>query len=97
MLTLKVLVTHIIDKSAYPQWVQCKMYDANGKEHLFQDKLPIFCKNDKVELPCNGEIRCEEICRRENIVLIDTTHPDDVASIEGEQKFQVLDSQLTMD
>lgn len=44
MICVEVVVTKIID-TAQPFWVECKMEDAYGEEHIFQDKMPIFLKN----------------------------------------------------
>lgn len=43
MVCVEVVVTKIIDLSQ-PFWVECKLEDVYGKEHIFQDKMPIFLK-----------------------------------------------------
>ncbi len=95
MVCVEVVVTKIIDLS-HPLWVECKLEDAYGKEHIFQDKMPIFLKKDVTEadLPVYGELRCVIIGRDEKAIRIDTVKPDGVQSKLGQTIFDVSLHQL---
>lgn len=94
MLELNVLITKMIDDSAYPIIVECELYDAEGEKHIFVDKEPIFCETDFIAAPCAGGIRCKEIARNGNIVTVSTMYPDYVESTEGATEFRVFAEQL---
>lgn len=96
MSSVIVTVTRIIETTGYPLWVECKLIDAYGNEHIFRDKMPIFLKNDVSEsdLPADGEIRCTVLSHKKDILRIDTSAPDDVESQNGETIFDVYENQI---
>lgn len=95
MVCTEVTVTKIIDTNQ-PFWVECKMRDVYGQEHIFQDKMPIFLKKDitEADLPASGELRCVIIKRNNEVIRIDTSEPDDVESKSGETIFDISIHQL---
>ena len=95
MVCVEVVVTKIIDLSQ-PFWVECKLEDVYGKEHIFQDKMPIFFKKDVTEadLPVYGKLRRVIIGRDEKAIRIDTSKPDGVESKLGQTIFDVSLHQL---
>ncbi len=97
MTFLKVRIVRIWDTDRYPGWAECSMCDAYGKEHRFQDKIPIFSTRDITSgsLPCDGMIRCVPCGELGGMVKIDTELPDRVESTTGQHLFYVLPNQLT--
>lgn len=88
MADVKVNILRIVDNSGYPDFVEFELTDCNGKQHYFIDKLPIVSKYDAVP-PCIGAMRCMIIGIKENTVVIDTSLPDDIESVNGEYQFEV--------
>lgn len=95
MVCVEVVVTRIIDLSQ-PIWVECKLEDVYGKEHVFQDKMPIFLKEyiTEADLPAYGELRCVIIERNDGGIRIDTSKPDGVESKSGKNVFDIALHQL---
>lgn len=87
---VEVIVTKMID-TTQPFWVECKMKDVHGEEHIFQDKMPVFLKKHitEADLPAIGGLRCVIINRNAEVIRIDTSKPDDVETISGKTIFEV--------
>lgn len=93
MASVLVTITEITDDSSYPTRVEARLVDRFGKEHIFNDKLPIFLADEPTEIPCGGSIRCRVEEEREGFCIVDTSVPDDVEDDEECTRFEV-DSRL---
>ena len=89
-------------QNGYPDWADCRLVDAAGREHFFHEKVPVVSAADideNSELPQPGAIGCEIIARRvdaegREVIQVDTTKPWAIESNAGESRFEVLQSQL---
>jgi len=87
-----------------PGFVACSLIDADRREHLFIDKVPIFTAADldrDSAYPQPGWLACMVLDRYRDaqgraVVIIDTAQPDGVASTVGETRFTVLDMQVVV-
>jgi hypothetical protein len=80
-----------------PGWVECEFVDAEGRNHILKDKIPIFTAemldvNSKYPIP--GLIPCEVLERFKNekgqeLVRVTTERPCAIESAEGVFKFTV--------
>lgn len=94
---LKVRIIKLLDSTSYPEWIECKMTDFYGIEHIFHDKLPIFTDTDidLNSLPCDGVIRCKIVGKNGNgSIKIDTNIPDDIENSDGQNIFDVSENQI---
>lgn len=81
--------------SDFPYWVSCRLYDAYGKEWLFEEKLSIVsCKAKITSFPCKGFIRGKIISEQNDMVEFCTKEPDGVESIDGCNIFWIAKNQL---
>lgn len=81
--------------SDFPHWVSCRLYDAYGKEWLFEEKLPmVSCEAEIASFPCKGFIRGEILSEQNDMVEFCTKEPDDVESIDGCNRFWISKNQL---
>ena len=86
-----------------PGWVEAQFRDANGQNHTFHDKVPIFTienLNPTSTYPQPGFVRCEASSESRDafglaVVHINTSRPDGVESTEGLSEFAVLPAQLS--
>jgi hypothetical protein len=84
-----------------PGWIESKLVDADGKSHIFTDKVPIFTCADldaKSKYPQPGEIRCEAVSESKDLqgralITIDTV--DGVESTGGLSRFVVAAEQIS--
>jgi hypothetical protein len=98
---VRVAIVAWVD-DAQPGFVACQLIDADGREHQFIDKAPIFTATDlnrDSAYPQPGWIACTVLDRYRDaqgraVVIIDTTQPDGVESTVGETRFTVLDEQV---
>lgn len=98
---VRVAIVAWVD-DAQPGFVTCQLIDADGREHQFIDKAPIFTAADldrNSTYPQPGWIACTVLDQQPDaqgraVVIIDTTQPDGVASTVGETRFTVLDEQV---
>jgi len=89
-------------QNGYPDWADCRLVDAAGREHFFHEKVPVVSAADideNSELPQPGAIGCEIIARRvdaagREVIQVETTKPWAIESNSGESRFEVLPSQL---
>ena len=85
-----------------PGWVECEFMDAEGRKHVFVDKVPIFTVDplDRTSTyPQPGIVRCEVLAEwrddgGRDFVRVSTARPDNVESTEGLTEFIVLSTQL---
>jgi hypothetical protein len=101
MPTLAVQITRYVDDH-FPGFVECTFQDAEGKTHVFVEKLPVVsleALDAKSIYPAIGAIACEseqawtdDAGRR--LVRINTDLPWHIESIGGDIHFVVLASQL---
>ena len=91
MPSVVVQITRVIDDD-YPIFIEFTLTDADGKLHLFHDKLPIIdAAPDKQFDPTGklGELPCTVIEHGDDLAVIDTTQPASVASTEDQTEFRV--------
>lgn len=94
MAVVKVDVLKIVDMSQ-PIFVEFMLVDCNGISHHFIDKVPVICDYDSIP-PCNGYMRCNIIKETSNTVIIDTSKPDGIESLNGKYQFEVYEEQVTV-
>ena len=86
-----------------PGWVACDLVDAEGRRHVFIDKVPIFTiepLDAGSDYPKPGIVRCKVLKRWQDekgleLVRVSTTSPDGVESTEGLGEFTVLADLIT--
>lgn len=86
-----------------PNFVEARLVDAQGQEHLFVDKCAVFTSVDldrESRYPVPGVIACHVVLRESDargraIVTIDTEKPWHVAATDGQTRFSVLAQQLS--
>jgi hypothetical protein len=96
-----VKISRYVD-AAFPGWVECRMVDATGHEHLFVDKVPVVTivgLSETSHYPQPGFIACIVIGRNtrddgSQRVRIDTERPWGVETTVGRTQFEVLPEQL---
>ena len=101
MLSVKVSIVRYTDDSV-PGWVECRLIDALGHEHVFVEKVPIVTTADLdagSSYPQSGVIACVVLGSSEGddgrqLAHIDTWTPDGVESVAGESRFDVFLEQL---
>jgi len=103
MVDIKVSIDKIIDYSGYPGWVECSLYDAWNKKHIFIDKIPIFTaldlNPDSNFSAQTGYIRSEIIKdwldeTGRKILTVSTEEPDHIESTDSLTEFDVLENQV---
>jgi hypothetical protein len=98
---IKISITSFID-SYQPGFVECKFYDAFGKQHVVQDKVPIVTDkylDENSEYPQDGVIACEIAnewtdVKGRKIFTVDTSKPWGVDTIDGITIFDLFEDQL---
>jgi hypothetical protein len=103
MRAVRVQIMRITDFEWQPGWVECSLIDANGREHLFEEKIPMVTEaslTPSSEFPQPGVIACLVVGQRidadgREIVEIDTREPWATESTAGETRFQVTPDQLS--
>lgn len=101
MLAVRAKISRFVDPS-FPGWVECRVVDALGHEHVFVEKVPVlttdYC-DEASSYPKDGFIACIEVGRHSSddapqSVRIDTERPWGVVSTAGKSQFDVLPEQL---
>jgi hypothetical protein len=96
MYDIAVRILRFVDGS-FPGWVESELVDANGRRHIFIEKVPVVTLEDSradSECPVPGIIRCE-ILRKysdENgreLVCVSTAKPWSIESTEGLSEFTI--------
>jgi hypothetical protein len=98
---IKVKITRFVCEDQ-PGFVAFEFADANGRQWQFIEKAPIVSVEDltrTTKYPKQGFLDVEVIGRRTNsenrdIVHVDTSKPWGVDSVEGVNKFEVLEDSL---
>ena len=93
MANVKVNVLKIVDMS-FPIFVKFELIDCNSVSHYFIDKVPVISDNYDLIPPCTGNMRCSIIRETNNTIIIDTSKPDDIESLNGEYQFEVFKEQV---
>ena len=100
MISVNVEITRFID-DAQPGWVECKLVDAYGREHVFVEKVSVVSLEDldaASTYPRSGSIGCEVVERKfidgVEIVTINSAMPWGIESVDGEEVFCVRSDQL---
>ena len=101
MLAVRVTIFRYAD-AAQPGWVECRLVDALGYEHVFVEKVPVVTTahlDAASSFPEEGFIACIDVGRNERddgrqFVRIDTQTPWGIESTAGKCQFDVLSEQL---
>ena len=101
MLVVRVELCRYVD-AAFPGWVECRLVDANGHQHVFVEKIPVVTADyldESSVLPHPGTVACIVLEKQEHrdgrqIVLIDTNQPWGIESTAGLTRFYVFSEQL---
>jgi hypothetical protein len=101
MLGVRVRICRYAD-AAQPGWVECRLVDALGHEHVFVEKVPVVAwahLDAASSFPQAGFIACIVVGRNERddgsqLVRIDTQTPWGIESTAGRSQFDVLSEQL---
>jgi hypothetical protein len=81
---------------AQPGWVECELTDAEGRVHLFREKVPVVTSENldasstyprPVTLAC--QIRGQRTSSGYAVVEVDTSQPSGIESTEGRTSFVV--------
>ncbi len=91
MVECKVSIIEVFDLDQFPGWCKVILTDANGVDHAFDDKLPVFGL-EEVEvrkLPLEKYITVEVVRDLGDVVDIDTSVPHGLATEEGNSRFVV--------
>lgn len=101
---LKCEILRWVDDEPQPGVVEARLVDADGRTWTFLDKSAIF---DWMELtgpdaayPCPGLISCQVLDDHQRGdaapvgILVTTSRPDGVESVEGRSRFRVTPDQL---
>ncbi len=93
MIYVEVEILKIIDEHQ-PIFVECLLVDCNGISHYFHEKLPVVSLNESMEFPCKGGISCKIVQETKDTLIIDTSSPIYVESVDDECLFEVKRSQV---
>jgi len=101
MLGVRVDISRYAD-DAFPGWVECRLVDALGHEHVFVEKVPVVTNahlNAASSYPQSGLIACVVLGRSESddgrqLVHIDVQTPWGIQSLAGRSRFDVFPEQL---
>ena len=99
--TLELEIVRFVDDSQ-PGWVECRLVDAAAGVHRFVEKAPIVSElplDRDSGYPRPGMLACTVVGERvddagEAVVVVDTSAPWGVASVDGVERFVVRRSQL---
>jgi hypothetical protein len=95
---LRCEATDFVD-DGWPPWIRVRLLDADGREWLFEDKIPIFGDADHINaetvLPTTVSMCCRVLADRGGGVVdveIDRARPE---ALDGTTRFRVRRDQLT--
>ena len=99
---IKVQIVRYVDDNQ-PGWVECELFDADGRRHLFIEKVPVLTLDDlrpDSKYPVPGIIRCEVLRNYRDeggreLVHVRTEKPWGIESTEGLSEFILPASVLT--
>lgn len=91
MVECKVSIVEAFDLDQFPGWCKAILTDANGVEHVFVDKLPMFGLEDAevISLPVERIINVEVVRDLGDVVEIDTSVPHGLETEDGNSHFVV--------
>ena len=91
MIECKVKIVETFDLNQFPGWCKAILTDANGVEHAFVDKLPVFGLEEAEvrSLPVEKFIAVEVVRDLGNVVEIDTSVPNGLEAEDGNSRFVV--------
>ena len=91
MVECKVNIVEAFDLDQFPGWCKAILTDANGVEHAFVDKFPVFGLEDAEvrSLPVEKVIAVEVVRDLGNIVEIDASVPHGLETEDGNSHFVV--------
>ena len=91
MVECKVKIVEAFDLDQFPGWCKAILTDANGVEHAFVDKLPVFGLGEAEvgSLPVEKFIAVEVLHDLGNVVEIDTSVLNGLATEDGNSLFVV--------
>ncbi|UJR81268.1 hypothetical protein [Sandaracinus amylolyticus] len=97
---IEVTITRFVD-AEFPGFVECRLVDAAGMEHLFVEKLPVVASEGVSAdgpYPQPGVIACTIVAERTDgeraLVIVDTDEPWGIVSTAGRSRFEVLRTSL---
>src|SRR5262245_29199362 len=101
MPAFSVEICRYVDE-AQPGWVECRLIDAQGNEHIFVEKIPVVSRaalGATTDYPQHGLIACVVIGRRTRadggeIVEVETATPWGVMSVAGSERFEIFPAQF---
>lgn len=101
MKAIKIQIIKFISDDQ-PGFVECRFYDAFGKEHIVQDKVPIVTEkliDANSKYPKDGIIACEIVkhwkdTNGRTIFMVDTSKPWGIETIDGQTQFDIYEEQL---
>lgn len=91
MIECKVSIIEAFDLNQFPGWCKAIMTDANGVDHAFVDKLPVFGLGEAEvrSLPIQKVIAVEVVLDLGDVVEIDTSVPHGLETEDGNSCFVV--------
>ena len=101
MLGVRVNIARYVDDS-FPGWVECRLVDGRGYEHVFVEKVPVTTTRNlhaASSYPQSGVIACVVLGSSERhdglqLVHIDVRTPWGVESVARRSQFEVFREQL---
>lgn len=87
----RITVTEAFELNWYPGFCRAVFADANGKEHIITDKLPVIgLEDEEVEcLPLQKSIRVKIIKDMGDTAEIDISEPDGLEDSKEQTRFVV--------
>ena len=91
MVECKVKIVEAFNLEQFPGWCKAILTDANGVEHTFVDKLPVFGLEEAEvrSLPVEKVIAVEVLHDLRDVVEIDTSVPHGIETEGGNSRFVV--------
>jgi len=91
MVECKVKIVEAFDLDQFPGWCKAILTDANGVEHAFVDKLPMFGLEEAEvrSLPVEKLIAVEVVRDLGDVVEINTSVPHELETEDGNSRFVV--------
>lgn len=91
MVECKVKIVEAFDLDQFPGWCKAILTDANGVEHTFVDKLPVFGLEEAEvrSLPVEKFIAVGALRDLGDVVEIDTSVPHGIETEDGNSRFVV--------
>lgn len=91
MVECKVSIVEAFDLDQFPGWCKAILTDANGVDHAFVDKLPVFGLGEAEvrSLPIEKVIAVEVVRDLGDVVEIDTSVPHGLETEDCNSRFVV--------